>query len=595
MAEKRVKRRLTAILAADVVGYSRLMGEDEAGTLAALKERYSQIIGPRIAAYGGRVVKLMGDGTLAEFGSVVDAVQSAIDIQQDLADRNAEVTQDRRIELRIGINLGDVILDGDDIYGDGVNVAARLEALAEPGGVCISGTVYDAVGNKLPTHFEYIGEQHLKNIERPVRAYQMAGGHASPGIRPAKPGTHEQTASKVRSKPSLAIKPFENLGSDPEQDQVADAISNGIIAALTRMPQLTLIGDESPSLHRSKQMTVQEFGQAFDVHYVLKGSLRKLGNRIRVYAELMEVQTGRLLWAEDFDRNLGDVAALFDIQDEITEEIVTALDVKLFGGEAVRLVRRTFRDPMALQSYYNGEMLLWDSKSRLELREAQRLLEESIRLEPTSSVGYATAALAYWVEALSGQSDTPEKTLELAVERAQEAIRLGDVTGYPHLVLAQVHLSKHEFDEASAEADLAVSARPSCPAAYSLKASVLNYLGRPSEAIEYAQYALRLTPVHPPIYPAILASAFYGSERYEEAVAAAKTAIELDESHIDPYLVLIAASIALEHSEDARWAADKVRRLKPTFNLTEFAIAQPYRDQTHLDRLMDHLRTAGFK
>ncbi len=595
MAEKRVKRRLTAILAADVVGYSRLMGEDEAGTLAALKESYSQVIGPRIAAYNGRVVKLMGDGTLAEFGSVVDAVQCAIDIQQDLAGRNAEVTQDRRIELRIGINLGDVILDGDDIYGDGVNVAARLEALAEPDGVCISGTVYDAVGNKLPTHFEYIGEQHLKNIERPVRAYQMVVGHASLGARPGKPGAHEQTASKVRSKPSLAIKRIENLSFDPEQDQVADGLTSGIIVALIRIPQLALIGDESRSMHRSKQMTVQELGETFNVHYVLKGSLRKLGNRIRVNAELMEVQTGRLLWAEEFDRNLGDVAALFDLQDEITEEIVSALDVKLLGGEAVRLVRRAFRDPMALQSYYNGEMLLWDFKSRLELREAQRLLEESIRLEPTSSVGYATAALAYWVEALSGQSDTPEKTLGLAVERAQEAIRLGDITGYPHLVLAQVHLSKHKFDEASAEADLAVSARPSCPAAYSLKASVLNYLGRPGEAIEYAQYALRPTPVHPPMYPAVLASAFYGSERYEEAVAAAKTAIELDESHIDPYLVLTAASVALEHSEDARWAADKVRKLKPMFNLTEFAIAQPYRDQTHLDRLMDHLRTAGFK
>jgi TolB-like protein len=379
------------------------------------------------------------------------------------------------------------------------------------------------------------------------------------------------------------------------QNQFAEGLSGGIIAALTRIPNFTLIGDESPSLHRSKEMTVRELARVFDVHYVLKGGLRKLGNRIRVNAELMEVSTGRYLWAEQFDRNLGDLAALFDIQDEITEEIVTALNVKLLGGDAVRLVRSAFRNPMALQSYYNGEVLLWDSKNNLELREAQRLLEESIRLEPTSSAGYATAALAYWVEALSGQSDTPEETLELAVGRAQEAIRLNDVTGYPHLVLAQVHLSKHEFDEASAEADRAVLARPSCPAAYSLKASVLNYLGRPSEAIEYAQYALRLTPVHPPMYPAILASAFYGSERYEEAVAAAKTAIELDENHIDPYLVLAAANVVLKHSENARWAAEKVRKLKPTFSLTDFATSQPYRDQIHLDHLMDRLRTAGLE
>ncbi len=214
---------------------------------------------------------------------------------------------------------------------------------------------------------------------------------------------------------------------------------------------------------------------------------------------------------------------------------------------------------------------MWNSRNNLELREAQRLLEESIRLEPTSSVGYATAALAYWMEALSGQSDTPSKSLDLAVERAQEAIRLNDVTGYPHLILAQVRLSRREYDEASAEADRAVSARPSCPAAFSLKASVLIYLGRPSEAVEHAQFALRLTPIHPPMYPAILASAFYGSERHDEAIAAAKTAIELDENHIDPYLVLAASNVVLDHGDDARWAAEKVHKLKPAFGLADFA------------------------
>ncbi len=569
------------------------MGEDEAGTLAALKERHAAVIDPKIAGYNGRIVKLMGDGTLAEFASVVDAVQCAIEIQWEMAGRNAETSQDRRIELRIGINLGDVIPDGDDIYGDGVNVAARLETLAEPGGICISGTVHDAIGNKLPIHFDYMGEQDVKNIEKPVRAYRMAGRHASPGATPREASARVQSALRPRGKPSLAVKPFENLSGDPEQNQFTDGLSNGIIVALTRVPNLILIGDESPSLHRSKEMTVQELARAFDVHYVLKGSLRKLGNRIRVNAELMEISTGRILWAEQFDRDLGDISGLFDIQDEITEEIVTAMDVKLLGGDAVRLVRRAFRNPVALQSYFNGESLLWESKNNLELREAQRLLEESIRLEPTCSAGYAAAAVAYWVEALSGQSDTHEKILGLAVDRAQEAIRLNDVTGYPHLILAQVYLSKREFDDASAEANRAVSARPSCPAAYSLKASVLNYLGRPGEAIEYAEYALRLTPIHPPMYPAILACAFYGSERHEEAIAAAKTALELDENHIDPYLMLAASNVVLGHGEDAHWAAEKVRKLKPAFSLAEFAETQPYKDRKHLERLMAQLRSAG--
>jgi len=479
-------------------------------------------------------------------------------------------------------------LDGDDIYGDGVNVAARLEALAESGGLCISGTVHDAIGNKLPVQFEYMGEQEVKNIEKPVRAYRLAG-------TPRKASTRVQSVPQSRGRPSLAVKPFENHSGDPEQDQFADGLSNGILAALTRIPNLTLIQDESFSLHRSKEMTVQELGRRFDVHYVLKGSLRKLGGRFRVNTELMEVATGRVLWAEQYDRDLGDISGLFDIQDEITEEIVTALNVKLLGGDAVRLVRKAFRNSAALQSYFNGESLLWESKTKLELREAQRLLEESIRLEPTCSAAYAAAAVAYWVEALLGEGDSPEETLELAVERAQEAIRLNDVTGYPHLVLAQVNLSKRDFNEARAESDRAVSARPSCPAAYTLKASVLNYLGRPSDAIEHAEFALRLTPVHPPMYPAILASAFYGSERYEDAIAAAKTAIELDDTHIDPYLMLAAANAALGRGEEARWAAEKVRKLKPAFTLDDFATLQPYKDHQHLDRLLGQLRTAGLE
>ena len=274
MAEERVKRRLAAILASDVVGYSRLMGDDEAGTLAALKERHAQVIDPGIAANDGRIVKLMGDGTLAEFASVVDAVQCAIEIQRFMAERNAGAPQNRRIELRIGINLGDVILDGDDIYGDGVNVAARLEALAEPGGICISGAVRDAIGNKLSVDFEDMGEQKVKNIEKPVRAYRKVETSREVTAR-------VHTTPQPRGKPSIAVKPFVNLSGDPEQDQFADGLSNGILAALNRIPNLTLIQDESPSLSRSKEMSVQELTRKFDVRYVLKGSLRKLGNRLR--------------------------------------------------------------------------------------------------------------------------------------------------------------------------------------------------------------------------------------------------------------------------------------------------------------------------
>ena len=267
------------------------------------------------------------------------AVQSADLIQREMAARNAQMPQDRRIDFRIGIHLGDVILEGDDIYGDGVNVAARLEALAEPGGVCVSGAVHDAIGNKLPIQFEYMGQQHVKNIDKSVRAFRLC---EPPGA------SAQQARQPVRAAPqshpnlSLAVKPFDNLSNDPEQDQIADGLSNGILAALTRVPGLTLISDESPALRRSKRMTVQELAQSFDVQYVLKGSLRKLGNRMRVIAELMQVSSGQVIWADQFDRQLDDLAGLFDIQDEITEEIVTAMDVKLLSGEAARWVRRCF-------------------------------------------------------------------------------------------------------------------------------------------------------------------------------------------------------------------------------------------------------------
>ncbi len=317
MAEERVKRRLAAILAADVVGYSRLMGADEAGTLAQLKNQRAELIDPTVAAHDGRIVKLMGDGMLAEFASVVDAVQCAVEIQREMAERNAEVSQDRKIELRIGINLGDVILDGDDIYGDGVNVAARLESLAEPGGICISGAVHDAVGNKLAVRLEFMGEKEMKNIETPVRTYRIGVGDSAPGASVDTPARRAAAAALPRAKrsdgPSLAVRPFENLSGDPEQDHFANSITHGIITALIRVPRLSLIGDESPNLARSSQMTAEDLGRHFDVQFVLGGSIHKLGNRIRVRATLLDVPNSRYLWAEDFDRDLIDLGDLFAI------------------------------------------------------------------------------------------------------------------------------------------------------------------------------------------------------------------------------------------------------------------------------------------
>lgn len=593
--EERLPRKLAAILYADVAGYSRLTGEDEDATHRTLRD-HLDLIASTIDSHRGQVMHYAGDAVLAQFSAVLDALSSSVAIQNELQTRNEALPDERKVRFRIGVNLGDVIEDRGDIYGDGVNVAARLEALAEPAGICISDAVRTAIGKKLPFEYTFIGEQLVKNIEEPVRAYRVFEHGAETTASPSLQTNTSVAATPLPfGKPSVTVKPFENVGADAEQDRLGDAFTNGIVGALTRTPGLVLVEDASPSMVTSKQMTVQEIGHRFDVRFVLKGAVQKLGDRIRVNAELIDVSTGRYIWAETLDRKLCDMGDVFDLQDEIIEEIVTAMDVKLLGGEAARLVRRTLKDPIALESYYRGEDLLWHSTMKLELREAQRLFKEIVRLEPKSPVGYAAGALTYWMEAISGLSDTPSRSLERAMELAHEAISLDDVTGYAHMVMAHVHLTRREYDEAMTEASRAVSDRPSCPASYAIKASVLTYLGLSSEAIEFAQYALRLTPVYPQMYPAILASAYFGAERYEAAIAAAKTAIDLDEHSVDPYLILAASNGILGNTQDARSGAEKVLKLKPDFSLAEFAASQPYKDQQQLDGLLTALKSAGLQ
>ncbi len=584
--DERLPRKLAAILYADVAGYSRLTGEDEDATHRTLRE-YLDLIASTIESHRGQVMHYAGDAVLAQFTAVLDALSSAVTIQNELQTRNEALPDERKVRFRIGVNSGDVIEDRGDIYGDGVNVAARLEALAEPAGICISDAVRTAIGNKLSVEYVFIGEQRVKNIAEPVRAYRVSEPGVSPATSPRQAGKDVATTLQPLGKPSLAIKPFANISADPEQDYFVDGLTLDIKRALVKIPGLFLIEDESPS-NESKQMTAPELGRRFDVRYVLRGSIRKSGDRIRVNAELIETTTGQHLWAERYDRELRD---LFAMQDEITEEIVTAMDVKLISGEEARFTRKAFKNPAALECLYRGVQVMYAS-TKEELHEAQHLFEETIRLEPTA-VGYACAAMAYWWEVFSGLSDTPSRPMERAMELAREALGLEDTTGYPYLILAHIHLLNREYDQAIAEANHAVWARPSCNGAYSLKASVLNYLGRSAEAIELARYAVRLTPIYPPMYPAILASAYYGCDRHEEAVAAAKASIDLNEHNVAPYLSLAASNTALGRTEEARWAVKEVVRVTPAFSLTAFAESQPYKDQKVLERLIAQLSSAG--
>ena len=580
----RLPRKLVAILYADVAGYSRLTGDDEDAThraLSASLNLFSQTIG----SYRGQVMHYAGDAVLAMFEAVVDAVSCATDIQEQFQEQNSNLPEQRKVQFRIGVNLGDVIEDRGDIYGDGVNIAARLEALAEPAGICISDAVRAAIGKKLPFDYMFIGEQLVKNITEPVRAYRIL----EPGSSPTMPvvGQSSPTLPSI-GKPSIAIKPFENIGANPEQEYFVDGLTWDIHIALVKIPGLFLIEGESSSKD-PKLMTVQEFGSMLGVRYVLKGGVRRSGERVRVNAELVEVSTGRNVWGERYDGELHD---LFAIQDEITEEIVTAMDIKLVSGESARYTRSQIRNSEARDCLYRGEQLMYSS-TKQEVQEAQHLYEEVIRLEPTSSLGYAMAAMVYWWEVYRGLSDNPAKALARAEELARDSLRMEDTSGYAHLVLAHTHLHRREFDEALIEATHGVTKRPSCNGAYSLKANILIYLGRSSEAIDLAEYAVRLVPVNPPMYPAILANAYHGCDRHEEAITAALSSIELDNNNLDSNLVLAASSAALGRSEKAHSATVEVLKLKPEFNLKEFAEIQPYKEQGDLDRLTAQLSSAG--
>ena len=588
------ERRLAAILMADLVGYSQLMEADEAGTLRAVKQHRAKVIEPAIARNRGRLVKLMGDGVLVEFASALEAVTCAQEIQRQTDTDNTEATAPP-LELRIGINLGDVIVDGEDIYGEGVNVAARLEGLAEPGGICLSGSVHDALGNKLSLATEFLGEQSVKNLEKPVRCYRVAGCREGAASAPLAPLPRASGAPRPPGQSSLAVKPFTPLGNAPEGQDFADNLTNGILVALNRLPGLTLVQDESPGFQHAKAMSSEGLGQRFAVRHLLTGQVSKMGSRIRVNAELLELSSGRYLWADKLDRELRDFGDFFAIQDEIIEEIVTALDIKLISGEMARITRRVLNNPQAHEKLYLGEHLLWNAANKLEFNEAQRLLEEVIALEPKVSIGYAEAALAHWVAAIFDLSDDPAASLEKAVALAHRAIELGDVTGYPRIILAQVHLRRREFDAARAEAEQAVSDRPSCPASFSIKAAVLNYLGETGDAITHAQHAVRLSPVYPVFFPAILASSLHGAERYTEAIAAAKEAIALDPSKAEPHVMHAACAEALGRHDEAQAAVRSLLSAKPGFTLAGFAASQPYRDPKHLDRLLEQLRAAGLK
>ncbi len=488
--DRDVTRRLVAILSADVCGYSRLMANDEEGTLAALKSVRSEIIDPIIADHRGRVVKLMGDGALVEFASVVNAVECAVVIQRAIVEHNAEKADAAPICFRIGVNLGDVIIDGDDIYGDGVNVAARLEGLAEPGGICISGKVYEEVRNKLPATFEDLGEQEVKNIPRPVHVYRVVLDGTGAGDR--EPAAATSAASPaLPDKPSIAVLPFVNMSGDAEQEFFADGITEDIITELARFPSLFVIARNSSFTYKDKSVRVEEVGRELGVHYVVEGSIRKVGNRVRVTVQLIEAVTENHVWAERYDRELTDI---FEIQDELTQAIVGALPSRLEAADIERVKRKPPQD-LAAYDYVLRSKVLHHRGTKEANAEALDVLNKAIDLDPEYAPAYAWKACTLRQAVLRGYADEPEVAGAQRVENAQKALALDQNDMECLKILCEINMEQRDLDRAEQYHNRAFAMNPNDPRMLAQRGELTTWMGRPAEAVEWLEKAMRLDPL----------------------------------------------------------------------------------------------------
>jgi adenylate cyclase len=594
MTTKEVKRKLAAILSADVKGYSRLMGEDEVGTIQTLNADKELMIG-LIQHHRGRVVDAPGDNVLAEFGSVVDAVECAVEIQKELKTRNVDLPENRRMEFRIGVNLGDVVEDGQQILGDGVNIAARLESLSEAGGVCVSGTAFDQVENKLALGYEYLGEQTVKNIAKPVRVYRVVMETETAAQKGLEVASREKMAFPLPDLPSIAVLPFVNMSEDPKQEFFSDGITENIITVLSKVPRLFVISRQSTFFYKGKPVKVGQVSEELGVQYVLEGSVQRSSGRIRINAQLIDALTGHHIWAERYDR---DLTELFALQDEITMRILTAVRVKLTDGEVSSVYSKYFTGKQGFDCYLKL-MEAAKSADRHTIEDnnvARRLIEEAISMCPENPLGYAYLSGVYAWDALLGKTKSPRETFEKGIELIQKALAIDDSIPIAHNALSGFYLMKKEYDEAIAEWERAVAADPSGSAAYSAYATALLFACRPEEAIPLFQKAIRLNPNAASDTFVFLGHALRNAGRFEEAVSAYKKGIQRAPDIIFGHIGLGTTYSLMGREREARTEAEEILRINPSFQLDYFAkTLVPYKDQSEIDKVVNALRKAGLK
>jgi len=625
VSEERAKRKLTAILSADVKGYSRLMGEDELATVNTLK-KYREVISSLVQRFSGRVVDSPGDNILAEFGSVVDAVECAVKIQGALQEQNSQLPEDRRMAFRVGVNLGDVIHDEGRIYGDGVNVAARIEGIAEAGGICITEKAFQEVKNKLSLGYEYLGKHAVKNITEQVRVYRvlvepeyagkLIGEEAAKTkkwhwaavamaliifagalaiwnfyFRPSQiePVSIEKMAFTLPDNPSVAVLPFKNLSGNREQGYLADGITENIITALSKIPKLFVIASNSVFTYKGKPVKVQQVAEEMGVRYVLEGNLQKSDDRLRINAQLIDAIEGHHLWSEKYDRDLKDIFAL---QDEITAKIMIALEVKLTEGEQARL---RYSGPENLEAFLKASKAL--AHFRLQNREANALahkeVEEAIALTPENSSLYSLLAAIHLMDLMLGSTRSSLTSLAQADKCLKKALALNKDNSDAYMTLGFLYVMRKEHDEAIAAAKRAVTLSPNGADAFANLGWILAVSGRPEEGVKFLNKAIRLNPLPPSIYFNQLGGALRLLGRYEDAKAALDKALDREPTNLFAHIGLAATYLYLGRQQEAHAEAAKILKLDPEFSLEDLAKKMPYKNKADIERLVAALRKTG--
>jgi adenylate cyclase len=627
MPDEGFKRKLTSILSADAVGYSRLMEDDEEATVRTLTS-YREVITTLIKQHNGMVIDSPGDNILADFVSVVDAVQCAVSVQNELNARNENLPENRRMDFRIGINLGDVIKEGERIYGDGVNIAARLEGLATPGGICISKTAFDQIERKLPYGYEFIGDQTVKNISKPVGAYRVllqprvtvAGEpekeKPAPGRRKAlfvgvatllvvavaigiwqfytrrptvEPASVEKMAFPLPDKASIAVLPFVNMSDDQKQEYFSDGITESIIMALSKARDMFVIARDSTFAYKGKAVKIQQVAEELGVRYVLEGSVQKTDDRVRITVQLIDAIKGEYMWAERYDRDLKD---LFALQDEITMKIITALQVQLTEGEKV-IVEGAGTDNLDAYLKYmqaNEQMSRWNKEGNALSR---KFAKEAISLDPEYADAYLMLSATHLMDMMYGSTESLEQSLKKAEDLVQKAISLRGTYADARAFLGRIYLTKRQYDKAIAEGERAVAMAPNSAFVHAALAFSLRFAGRPEEAIALFKKAIRLSPIPDTWYLTSLGSCYEMVGRYEEAISAYKKALRLNPEDVLSHASLAATYNLLGHEEKARAEVAEVLRIDPKFSLESYLKGRLYKNPEDLEREAEAMRDAG--